>query len=59
MELVMTLVTEDHRFPLSGDHDLFPSFFSLHVLELSDVMDFEESPFFSTKPADVCFQTLL
>ncbi len=59
MEFVMTLIAEDQCFPLSSYHDLFPSFLSIHVFELFDVMDLEESPFFSTEFADVCFESLL
>jgi len=59
MEFVMTLVTEDHCFPLSGHHDLFPSVFSIHVFEFLDVVYLEESPFFFTEFADICFESLL
>jgi hypothetical protein len=43
MEFVMTFVTENQSFSLSRYHDLFPSFFPLHVFELIDVMGFEVS----------------
>ena len=55
----MTLDTEDHRLPLSRDHDVLPSLFFFHVFELPDVMDLEESPFFVTAFTDTCFQALL
>ena len=55
----MTFVTENQSFSLTRYHDLFPSFFPLHVFELIDVMGFEVSPFLPTELADVCFKSLL
>ena len=53
----MTFDTEDYGFPLSRHHDPFPSLL-VHVFELLDVMDFEESPFFSTVFTDMRFEPL-
>ena len=41
MEKVVTFIAEDHCFPLSGYHCLFPCLFPFHIFELSDVMHFE------------------
>ena len=53
----MTFDAEDDCFPLSRNHDPFPTLL-FGVFELLDVMDFEESPFFSTMFTHVGSQSL-
>ncbi len=36
MEKVVTFIAEDHCFPLSGYHCLFPCLFPFHIFELSE-----------------------
>jgi len=57
MEKVVTFIAEDHCFPLSGYHCLFPCLFPFHIFELSDVMHFEVSPTLTAEFTEVCFQS--
>jgi hypothetical protein len=54
----MTFDTEDHCFPLSRAHDLFPSWLVFHVFEFPDVMHLEVSPGLATVFTNACFQSL-
>ena len=58
MQEVMTLDAEDHRLPLSRNHDVFPSLLSFHVFEFPDVMYLEVSPGISTTFANARCQSL-